>query len=81
MTAKHLKDHCANCGAIHPLDDGLFSIKWHPGKFMCATCLGDEAWEIDYPGEQPKFPKNMPLRQCRTKNMQPSDTVRWVPNL
>jgi len=74
-------EYCPNCGSIFALEEGMGSQKWHPHHCMCATCLADEAWEIDHKGEQPKFPKNMPLRLCRTKNMVPSDTPMFRPNL
>jgi len=80
MTAEHVKDYCTNCGEISRMDDGMFSTKWHPGKFMCEVCLGDESWEINYPIEQPKFPKSLPLRECRTKYMVPGDVVRRRPS-
>lgn len=74
-------EYCPNCGCIFKLEEGMGSVKWHPQRCMCAECLADEAWEIDHPDTQPKFPKKMPLKMCRTKNMIPDPNPKYRPNL
>jgi len=68
MKIHWLKDVCPNCNEIFALDEGMGSKLWHNGKPMCEKCLSDEAWEIEYPDQQPKLPKSVPLRPCGTKN-------------
>ena len=73
--------YCPNCGCIFEMEEGMSSQKWYDGLCMCDECLRSENWEMEYPDEQPDFPKNMPLIQCRTKNMIPDDNPKFMPNL
>lgn len=47
MISDCFKEYCAGCGEIDHVEDGMFSEKWYPGRFMCGDCLNEERGEIE----------------------------------